>query len=640
MIRGEFWVALAFWVAIGAAAAPCDARDLSLMEAEKLLAAHNRELRAARRAVESAQAQRLIAAARPNPTFSINSSQINNNPGIGAGPLGQKHIDTVFRIDQPFERGDKRELRLDAASGLQKAAENDSLDVLRQQLAALRAAYFDLKQVQEKALVLADTAQLFTGTLAAAQARLKARDLAPADVAKVQVDYERAQNEARGVRAELVRAQFALGYMIGAEAGAGELRATDPWPAAERADPAALEQAIDARPDVLAAQARVEAAEKQRDLAKAQRTRDFTIGAQFERFPGSLPINSIGFGVAFPLFTGYDFSGDIQKAEVDRYAALDALERARALAGIELRRAASDLNAAAERLERYETSPPRVDKNAVIFEPASPQLGSIRTASAEPQREAVLRFNGRLVWDEDRTARVYTPFAGKVLSIAARPGDKVKAGRVLAVLSAPELGSAQAEARKAEQDFLLAQKNRARIEELHAAGVAPAKDLQAAQAEEARAASERARTQAKLRAYGGAADSVNQAFVLRSPLSGVVVERQLNPGQELRPDAAPPTGLFVISDPSQLWFVLDVSDKDLGAVRPGVQVNLSTAALGDERVAGRITHVADVVDPQTRTIKVRGTVANAERRLKAEMFVTGDIKVPAGIGLLVPGKAV
>ncbi|TMI14550.1 MAG: TolC family protein, partial [Betaproteobacteria bacterium] len=335
MIRGEFRVALAFWVAL--AAAPGDARDLSLTEAEKLLAAHNRELRAARHAVESAQAQRLVAAARPNPTFSINSSEINRNPGIGAGPLGQKHIDTVFRIDQPFERGDKRELRLDVASGLQKAAENDSLDLLRQQLAALRAAYFDLKQVQEKALVLADTAQLFTGTLAAAQARLKAGDLAPADVAKVQVDYERAQNEARAVRAELVRAQFALGYMIGAEAGAGELRATDPWPAAERADPAALEQAIESRPDVLAAQARVEAAEKQRDLAKAQRTRDFTIGAQFERFPGSLPINSIGFGVAFPLFTGYDFSGDIQKAEVDRYAALDALERARALAGIELR---------------------------------------------------------------------------------------------------------------------------------------------------------------------------------------------------------------------------------------------------------------------------------------------------------------
>ena len=225
-------------------------------------------------------------------------------------------------------------------------------------------------------------------------------------------------------------------------------------------------------------------------------------------------------------------------------------------------------------------------------------------------------------------------------SIAVRAGDAVKAGQVLAVLSAPELGSAQAEARRAEQDFLLAQKNRARIEELQAAGVAPAKDLQAALAEEARAASERARTQAKLRAYGGAAADVNQAFVLRSPLSGVVVERQLNPSQELRPDAAPQGGIFVISDPSRLWFVLDVSDKDLGAVRPGVEVSLSSAALGDERVAGRITYVADVVDPQTRTIKVRGTIANAGRKLKAEMFVTGEIRVPAGIGLLVPGKAV
>src|SRR2546430_7631567 len=131
---------------------------------------HNRELQAARRAVESAQAQQLIAGARPNATFSINSTAI----GSGARP------DTVFRIDQPFERGNKRELRLDAAAGLQRAAQNDSLDVLRQQLAALRGAYYDLKQAQEKVKVLGETAQLFAGTFSAAQTRLKAGDLAPA----------------------------------------------------------------------------------------------------------------------------------------------------------------------------------------------------------------------------------------------------------------------------------------------------------------------------------------------------------------------------------------------------------------------------------------------------------------------------
>src|SRR5438270_12037288 len=179
MIRGEFRVALALWVAFAVASTPCVARDLSLTDAEGLLAAHNRELRAARRTVESVEAQRLIAGARPNPTFSINSSEINRNPGIGGGSLGQKHADTVFRIDQPFERGDKRELRLDVASGLQKAAENDSLDVLRQQLAALRAAYFDLKQVLEVVVVLADTAKLFTGIIASELVRLMACALVP-----------------------------------------------------------------------------------------------------------------------------------------------------------------------------------------------------------------------------------------------------------------------------------------------------------------------------------------------------------------------------------------------------------------------------------------------------------------------------
>src|SRR5689334_2481100 len=333
-------------IALATNASVALARDLTLGEAESLLTKNNRELQAARRAVESAEAQRTIAGARPNATFSVNSTAIAS---------GSK-ADTVFRIDQPFERGNKRELRLDAAAGLQRAAVNDSLDVLRQQLAAVRGAYFDLKLAQERAQVLAETAQLFSGTLNAAQRRLKAGDLAPADVAKVQVDYERSQNDARVGLADFNRAQIALAYLIGAEREAQDLRAADPWPTPVRADAMALDQAIEARPDVVAARQRVEAAERLRDLARAQRTRDITLGAQYEYYPGNVPANSVGFGVAVPLFTGYDFSGDIQKAEVDRYAALDALAKTRAVAMNELRRAAEDLNAAADRLERFDAS--------------------------------------------------------------------------------------------------------------------------------------------------------------------------------------------------------------------------------------------------------------------------------------------
>lgn len=330
------------------------ARDLTLAEAETLLVRNNRELQAARRGIDSAQADIVIAGARPNATFSVNSVSINDSNTIDNQRRG---ADTVFRIDQPFERGNKRGLRIDAASALQRASRGDFLDVLRQQRAALYSAYFDLRLAQEKADALAQNAELFFGTLAAAQRRLKAGDLAPADVAKVQVDYERAQNDARSAVADLARARLALAYMIGAEAEAAELRAVDAWPVPERADPALVEQAIDARPDVVAARERVQAAEKMRDLARAQRTRDVTIGAQYERWiPGGTPTNSVGVGISVPLFTGYDFSGDIQKAEVERYAALDALARAQAIAGNELRRAAGDLNAAAERVERFDTS--------------------------------------------------------------------------------------------------------------------------------------------------------------------------------------------------------------------------------------------------------------------------------------------
>src|SRR5262249_6069352 len=145
-------------------------------------------------------------------------------------------------------------------------------------------------------------------------------------------------------------------YLIGEEAAAAELAAADAWPAPQRADAAVLAEAVEARPDVQAAKARVEAAERLRGLARAQRTRDVTLRAPDERLPGTNPANSVGFGISVPLFTGYDFSGDIRKAEVDRYAALDQLERVRAVAMGELRRAASDLNSAAERMERFDST--------------------------------------------------------------------------------------------------------------------------------------------------------------------------------------------------------------------------------------------------------------------------------------------
>lgn len=344
----------------GALFGPAYGRDLALAEAEQLVARANRDVLAAQRAVESAGAAILQADVRPNPVVSYNASSISSNPGIGPGSLANKRIDSSFRIDQVIERGTKRELRVDAAQGLERAARSDAHEVLRQQLLAVRNAYADLQLAQGKAAILAGTAELFSRTYAAAQARLKAGDLAAADVARVQVDHERAQNDLRATQGELARAQIALAYLLADEAAAPTLRASDPWPAVQAGDAVAnaqeTAQYVEARPDVRAARARIEASDKLRDLAKSQRTRDVSVGAQFERYPGTLPTNSLGFGVSVPLFLGNDFSGDIKRAEIDRYAALDALEKARAVAMSDIARASADLRAASERRARYEGS--------------------------------------------------------------------------------------------------------------------------------------------------------------------------------------------------------------------------------------------------------------------------------------------
>ena len=146
--------------------------------------------------------------------------------------------------------------------------------------------------------------------------------------------------------------------MIGAETVAHLVRAAGDWrdPATALAETGVkLDEFIERRPDVRAAQARVKAAQANRDLARSLRTRDVSVGLQYERYPPDAS-NTYGFGVSFPLFLNNTFEGEIKRAEVDLYSARDDLERVRAQARGEAQRTLSDLRAAQERVERYRGS--------------------------------------------------------------------------------------------------------------------------------------------------------------------------------------------------------------------------------------------------------------------------------------------
>lgn len=286
---------------------------------------------------------------------------------------------------------------------------------------------------------------------------------------------------------------------------------------------------------------------------------------------------------------------------------------------------------------------PRIEGGErIVYQENAAELASLSTAVTSPAPVGTLRTTGRLAWDEDRTGRVFPPVGGRVRRLLVDLGRSVARGTPLAAIESSDFGQAQAEANRAATDLAVAERTLTRVRELYEHAAAPKKDLEAAQADRDRAKVESERTASRLRLLGGQVSGgrgVDQQFVLRSPVAGVVVDRAINPGLEVRTDAQGP--LFVISDPSRLWVYLDVVDQDLASVRAGLPLTLHCNAYPQRVFGGRVEVVGDTLDPATRTVKARGSVDNPNRLLKAEMYVEVEVTDPARRPALeVPSAAV
>jgi membrane fusion protein, heavy metal efflux system len=284
---------------------------------------------------------------------------------------------------------------------------------------------------------------------------------------------------------------------------------------------------------------------------------------------------------------------------------------------------------------------PIVQGNQLRFPSEHPHLALLTVSAAQPSKKITVELPAKLVWNEARTQRIYPAFAGRVVRINADVGQKISAGAVLAQFASPDFGSAQADVVKAQADAQLSQKTLARQKELLDAGIIARKDLDIAQADAARTQAEVSRSQARTALYSGAA-GIDQQLGLRASLGGVVVERNLNPGQEVRPDQSGPgmPALFVVSDPTQLWVQIDARESEIATLLVGANFELAVASLPGQKFEGTVTAVSDSIDPSTRTIKVRGSVANPKRLLKAEMLATARIERTLGAGVVIPTSAV
>ena len=269
-----------------------------------------------------------------------------------------------------------------------------------------------------------------------------------------------------------------------------------------------------------------------------------------------------------------------------------------------------------------------------------------KVESAQTVELAVMqKVSGRIEANEQRTTRIGSSITGRVTQVMAEVGDRVQAGQPLAKLSSPELSNAQLGFLRALSATKLAERSVERAQQLVTADVIGNAELQRREVElsvaraELRAATDQLRliglTQAlieRLRETGSLASEV----AITANRTGIVVERKVSQGQV----AQPGDPLFTVADLSNVWVVGALPEQDANSVHLNQQVEVEVAALGSQKLKGRIVFVSDTVQQDTRTVPIRTAVENPKFELKPQMLATLHLSGGLRKQLAVPGSAV
>ena len=289
------------------------------------------------------------------------------------------------------------------------------------------------------------------------------------------------------------------------------------------------------------------------------------------------------------------------------------------------------------------TATPQPPAGEVWITAQQQDAAQIVTAAAEERDlPTELVAGGRISFDEQHIAHVFSPVGGRVVQVFAQLGQRVKKGAPLATVDAPEVGSALADAGKARADVTAARRELKRQQDLVAAQAGARKDLESAEDALAKAEAELHRASARARLFGSGS-GVTQTVTIRAPQAGEVLGRLVNPGSEIQGQLGGGAAqeIFTVGALDTVWVFADVFEQDLSKVRIGAAVKVAPLAWqGRPPFEGRVDWIASQLDPMTRTARVRCTLNNPDRDLKAEMYATVSIATESRRALAVPRSAV
>lgn len=256
----------------------------------------------------------------------------------------------------------------------------------------------------------------------------------------------------------------------------------------------------------------------------------------------------------------------------------------------------------------------------------------------------VISATGKVEANADRIAHVSPRISGKIVAVRSSLGDSIGAGQVLVTLDSVELGEALNRYHQSRTRLALAQSNMDRIKVLVEKKIAARKDILQAETDYRMAQTELHTDEERLSLYGVSPSDIRNTnhrrplLPVRAPIGGIITEKHAIVGEL----ADPSKSLYTIADLSSIWVVADINEKDLAKIHRGQTATVTVGAFPDLKLKGRITYIADLVDPNSRTVKARIEVPNPGRKLKPEMFAMIELVLAADVPpvLAVPEDAV
>lgn len=277
------------------------------------------------------------------------------------------------------------------------------------------------------------------------------------------------------------------------------------------------------------------------------------------------------------------------------------------------------------------------DRNVVTV--ANPERFPLAPAMARHESDQ-LQANGVVAADVSRSYAVNAFSSGRVVDVRARLGDDVQKGQLLLTMTSSDMSQAFSDYQKFQADAALAKAQLDRTQLLYSHGAAPQKDLEVAEGTYNKANIDTRTAEEHIRLLGGDPQHASSLIEIHAPVAGTIVEQNVTSAAGVKSlDNSP--NLFTIADLTNVWIVCDVYENDLARVHTGDQAEIELNAYPNRRLAGRVTNISKLLDPNTRSAKVRIELPNEAGTLRPNMFATVHfVSQGAATRTVVPASAV